>query len=65
MFQVAYINKTQADSLSGLMWKEDCYFFPVKIDNSTYFISKEEVEGNENNTVSWVNSLTLTDHEPI
>lgn len=62
MFKIAYINKAQADSLVGVEWAPDSYFVPVKVDDNSYFIGKEEIDGCVNPDCMWVKDLPLSDY---
>lgn len=64
MYKVAFITSAQADSLRGLQWQPDSYFGPVCIPDGSCYISIEEVEGNTNPDVAWVNDLELSDYTP-
>jgi len=61
---VGIITESQKDELVGLKWTDDTYFNPIQDINDNWVISEEEVNGNENTSVSWVNSLTLSEYEP-
>jgi len=61
---VGIITENQKDELVGLKWTDDTYFNPIQDINDNWVISEEEVNGNENTSVSWVNSLTLSEYEP-
>lgn len=58
----AVLTEIQKDELVGLKWTDDTYFNPIQDCNDDWIISEQEVNGNENTTVSWVNDLTLTDY---
>ena len=58
----AVLTEIQKDELVGLKWTDDTYFNPIQDCNDNWVISEQEVNGNENTTVSWVNDLTLTDY---
>ena len=58
---VAVLTEIQKDELVGLKWTDDTYFNPIQDINDNWVISEQEVQGNINTSVSWVNDLTLTD----
>ena len=62
---VGIITEIQKDELVDLKWTEDTYFNPVQDCNDNWVISEEEINGNENTSVSWVNSLPLVDYCPL
>lgn len=64
MYKVAYITEEQAQELTGLQWAADSYFAPIQDDQGRWLISKQEVEGNTNESVKWVNNLPLSDYTP-
>lgn len=64
MYKIAYITELQADMLRGIEWTPDNFFNPVQDENSHWFISAQEVSGNINQTVIWVNTLPLSDYTP-
>lgn len=64
MYKVAYITEVQAQELTGLQWASDSYFGPIQDDSGRWLISEQEVDGNTNQTVSWVNNLPLSDYTP-
>lgn len=61
---VAVLTEIQKDELVGLKWTNDTYFNPIQDINDNWVISEVEVNGNENTSVSWVNSLTLSEYQP-
>jgi hypothetical protein len=64
MSKIAYITDLQANQLVGLEWVPDNFFNPVQYTSNQWFISEEEVLGNININVPWVNTLPLTDYIP-
>ena len=62
---VGIITESQKDELIGLKWTDDTYFNPVQDCNDNWIISEEEISGNENTSVSWVNNISpLIDYCP-
>jgi hypothetical protein len=64
MYKVAYITESQARELEGLMWCDGNLFAPVQNQKGQWYISTQEVSGNENKAVAWVNGLQLSDYTP-
>ena len=58
----AILTQEQKDQLVGQKWTDDTFFNPIQDCNDNWVISEDEVQGNTNTNVSWVNSLTLTDY---
>ena len=61
MSKVAVITPAQKDELVGQEWEPLSYFNPVQDCYNEWVISEEEVEGNVNMSVPWVNELPLID----
>jgi hypothetical protein len=65
MYKIAYITETEANQLRGLEWVPDNFFNPIQDVNDQWFISSEEVLGNTNQSVAWVNNLPLSDYPQL
>ena len=65
MYKIAYITETEANQLHGLEWVPDNFFNPIQDANDQWFISSEEVLGNTNQSVAWVNNLPLSDYPQL
>jgi hypothetical protein len=65
MYKVAYITDQQARELIGIEWCDGNLFAPAQHEDGKWYISSEEVYGNENKSVAWVNGLELSDFTPV
>ena len=62
MNKVAVITPAQKDELVGQEWEPLTYFNPIQDCYDEWVISEQEVEGNMNMSVPWVNELPLIDY---
>ena len=58
---VAQLTNEQAESIKGVEYATDNYFYPIKDANDIYIISIEEVEQCD---IDWVKQLPLIEYLP-
>lgn len=64
MIQVGLLTEIQKNELQGQWYAPDSYFNPIQDINGNWVISQEEMNQNENPSVSWVKDLSLIEYVP-
>jgi hypothetical protein len=62
--KVGQLTQQQAAILSGEMYSQDAFFYPIQDANDNWVISIEEINGCTNEVFSWVKELQLIEYEP-